>query len=339
MRFLSSLAIALFAATTQACVVGPLNPEQDVSLDVDGQGTLGSAAQASVRASSRSFGMCHTETGELGGYVDCGDDDILTTKIVSVTCTPAEACGPVSFGADTLTKSHTATWTSRQESYRVTVVADGDGIHRAQTVQFTAALPGALFAPAVPALAGTPVELCLKDAVANVGIDVTYAGTALVATPAKSDDRCVTVTPPAKGTLDATARLRDPRRDLARARVTVHDLGEAHTLVIADTSRNDTRALHATKISGKGDKPWFAGVHVTARFDDASSFGFAGAKVVFHDGETVVEATPSKNAGFYVLALAAAPSATAVVTVDAEGRPSSLPVKTTDGLDATGQER
>ena len=85
--------------------------------------------------------MCQSKTGDLGGYVDCGDDDALATKIVSVTCTPADGCGPVSFGTDSRTRSNTATWTSRQESYVVTVVADGDGIHREKTVPFTAAVP------------------------------------------------------------------------------------------------------------------------------------------------------------------------------------------------------
>lgn len=114
------------------CAFGPLNPRQEVSIDINQEGTIG--ARAYAYGESVELGGLEPEPhqGDCIGCFEWADRDDLGATFTSLTCEPAEACGDIQL------EGATASWTPLATSYSVSVVVDGEGIHRTKTVAVSA---------------------------------------------------------------------------------------------------------------------------------------------------------------------------------------------------------
>jgi hypothetical protein len=256
-----------------------VNPEQEVTLHVPAEGKIGLPVKATVQASSRTIGGCDEKHDDMFGHYDCSSREDLGAKITSVTCEPADACGSIALaGAD-------ASWISLVAQYDVTVVVDGDGVHRTETKHFAASPPHVELTRQESSrgfLAGYERKLCLTgddlSASAGISFDVELDGEPIAITPMGT---CFRVKPAKHGVLHATARLITPARDLTYIDVPVFDLTQPFALSMTDAACGYDKAKDV----------WMLRPTIIASFNEIDTFAVPAEKLVYRDGDREVAST------------------------------------------------
>lgn len=195
-----------------------------------GRATLGEATSVHVAQRTDEWEVCHPRAGEFGPWIDCEETRERAAHLVSIDCTPAEAC------SDVMLNGANGTFVPRQRSIAVKVIADIEGVRVEREQRVEVELPDlGIHFQTEHAFVDTEVALCRTAGMPEVEFTTTLDGAPI--DPAAGDGArpdCLRFVPVTSGTLRAEPRLREAAIDLEAVSANVHSLSDAEDVSIFD---------------------------------------------------------------------------------------------------------